>query len=174
MAKEETPDDRSGLDEVQITVVVVPGRIRAALTRFLARARVRRGLVLIALTAVVTAVAIIVVLSSGGRASRPLDSDALTTQFGLRSNCARLTIVSPDGAYTRIDLDHSGPCGTFGNQVTLVLHRVQGVWVRKFEASSWTCPISSLPQPVAIELQLCRLNRGITLKATPDSMALEP
>lgn len=174
MAKEETPDDRSGLEEVQITVVVVPGRIRATLTRFLPRARVRAGLVFGALAAVVTAVAIIVVSSSGGHASRPLDSDALTTEFGLRSNCARLTIVSPDGAYTRIDLDHSGPCGTFGNQVTLVLHRLHGVWVRKFEASSWTCPISSLPQPVAIELQLCRLNRGITLKATPDSMALEP
>ena len=45
MAKEETPDDRSGLEEVQITVVVVPGRIRATLTRLLARARVRAGLV---------------------------------------------------------------------------------------------------------------------------------
>ncbi|MGN6169777.1 MAG: hypothetical protein ACTHQQ_16645, partial [Solirubrobacteraceae bacterium] len=48
---------------------------------------------------------------------------------------------------------------TFGNQRTLILHRVNGVWVREFEASSWTCPMSRLPQPIATALQLCRASR---------------
>jgi hypothetical protein len=160
MAKEETPDDGSGLGEVQITVVVVRGRVRATLTKFLAGKRVRAGLVAGGLIAAVAAGAIIALSSSSRHASPPLGSDALATQFGLRSNCSRRTVVLPDGAYARIDLDHAGPCGTFGNQVTLVLHRLHGVWMREFEASRWTCPISRLPQPVAIELQLCRSNRG--------------
>jgi hypothetical protein len=159
MAKEEIPEDGSGLGEVQITVVVVPGRIRAALTNFRGGARVRAGLVFGGLIVAVAAGAVIAISSSGGRAGRPPGSEALATQFGLRSNCARVVVVSPDGAYARIDLDRAGPCGTFGNQVALILRRLHGVWVREFEASGWTCPMRRLPQPVAIELQLCGSNR---------------
>jgi hypothetical protein len=161
MAKEETLDDGSGLEEVQVTIVVVPGRVRATLAKLVASARVRAGLVCVAVIAAVVAGAIIAALSlaSGGRAGRPLGSGALARQFGLRLNCSRRTVVSADGAYARIDLDHAGPCGTFGNQVTLVLHRLHGVWVRELEASSWRCPVRGVPQAVAIELQLCSSNR---------------
>lgn len=163
MAKKGSPEDGSGPEEVRVTIVVEQGRVRAALARLLAHAPVRAGLAGIGLVAVVVAGAIIVASSGGGRppgspggsSSRPRGSGALATQFGLRLNCARLTAVLPDGTYARIDLDHSGPCGTFGNQVTLVLHRVDGVWVREFEASSWMCPIRELPEAVATELRLC-------------------
>lgn len=155
MAKEETPDDGSGLREVRITIVVEPGRVRTTLTKLLARARVRAGLVSGGVIAAVAAGAIMAVSFSSGHAGRPLGSDALATQFGQRLNCSRLEVLSPDGVYARIDLDHAGPCGTFGNQLTLILHRVDGVWVREFEASSWTCPMRQLPQPVANELGLC-------------------
>jgi hypothetical protein len=167
MAKQDISNDGSELQEVQITIVVVPGRVRTTLATFLARARVRAGLVFGGLLVAVAAAAIIAVASSSERASRPPGSDALATQFGLRLNCSRLTVVSPDGAYARIDLDHAGPCGTFGNQVTLILHRYHGVWVRKLEASSWTCPMRRLPQPVVIELQLCRSNRVATSTGDP-------
>jgi hypothetical protein len=163
MAKEEAPDDGSGLGEVQITIDVVPGRVRAALSKFLGGARVRVGLVCGGLIAAGAAGAIIAVSSSSGRVGRPLASDALATQFGLRSNCAHLAVVSPDGAYARIDLDRAGPCGMFGDQVTLILHRSHSVWVREFEASGWTCPMRRLPQLVAIALRLCRSNGRATL-----------
>lgn len=156
----ESPDDGSELGEVQITIVVVPGRVRATLNRLAGRARGRAGIVCGGLIVAVAAGAVIAFSSSGGRASRSLDSAALATQFGPRMNCARLTVVSPDGAYARIDLDRAGPCGMFGDQETLILHRVRGAWMREFEASSWTCPMSRLPQPVAIELRLCRSKRG--------------
>lgn len=163
MSKKRSPDDGSGPEEVRVTIVVEQGRVRAALTKLQARAPVRAGLVSAGLIAAVVAVAIFVASSGGGRAPRssgvssprPAGSDALATQFGLRLSCAHLTAVLPDGTYARIDLDHSGPCGTFGNQVTLILHRVDGVWVREFEASSWTCPIRQLPEAVATELRLC-------------------
>lgn len=163
MAKKGTPEDGSGPEEVRVTIVVEQGRVRAMLTKLLAGAPVRAGLASVGLIVAVVAGAIIVASSGGEGEARspgahsPLQtaSGVLTKQFGLRLNCARLTVILPDGAYARIDLDHSGPCGTFGNQVTLILHRSHGMWVREFEASSWTCPIRQLPRPVATELRLC-------------------
>ena len=157
MAEEEIPDHESELGEVQITVVVVPGRLRATLARLFGVRRVRAGFVCGGLVLTAAAMAGIIAVSlSSGRAGRALGPDALARQFAPRSNCSRRTVISPNGAYARVDLDHAGPCGTFGNQVTLVLHRSQGAWAREFEASRWTCPIRRLPQPVTIELQLCR------------------
>ena len=66
MAKEEPPRDLSGLGEVQLTVVVVPGRVRATLAKLLASARVRAGLVSGGALAVVVASAIIAASLSSG------------------------------------------------------------------------------------------------------------
>lgn len=161
MATAKTPDDESALGEVEIAIVVVPGRVRTTITRFLASQQIRAGLVSVAVIVALAAGAIVAVSSSSGPRVRS-HPNALATQFGVRSDCSRLTVVSPDGAYARIDLDRSGPCGTFGSQVTLILHRLHGVWVREFEAATWTCPMSQLPRPVAIELRLCRSERHAT------------
>jgi hypothetical protein len=155
MAKEQTYDDGVGVAEVQIEIVVEPGPIRATLTKLLASARVRAWLVSGGVIAAVAAGAIVAVWSSSGRTGRALDSGALATQFGLRSDCARRLVALPAGAYARIDIDHSGPCGAFGYQVTLVLHRIDGVWVREFQAPGWKCPIKRLPRPVVRMLGLC-------------------
>ena len=156
MGKDEIPDDGSGPGEVQITIVVVPGRARSTLTKLRVGARVRTGLVSGGVIAAVAAGAVIAVSAGGGRASRPPAPDALATQFGHRSNCARVTVTSSAGVYARVDLDRAGPCGTFANQGTLILHRLHGAWVREFEASSWRCPAGRLPQRIALELHLCR------------------
>jgi hypothetical protein len=175
MAKKWIPDDGSGPEEVRVTIVVEPGRVRAMLSRLLARARGRAWPASGGIIAAVVAGTIIVASSSTGREPRssgsyspwPTDSDRLAMQ-----NCARLTVISPDGAYARIDLDRAGPCGTSGKRVTLIVHRVDAVWVREFEASSWTCPMNQVPQPVETELQLCRSNRVAT--ATGGSLAKIP
>jgi hypothetical protein len=163
MATDETPDDESGFGETQITVVVVPGRVRATFTKLRAGAPGRAVLASVALIAAAAAGTIIAVSSSAGRAGRPLrtyaprlaDSDAVASRFGVRVNCPRLTVVSPGGAYARVDFQDTAPCGVFGNHITLILHRVHDVWVRELEASGWTCPMSRLPQRVVTELQLC-------------------
>ncbi len=175
MAKAGIPDDRSGPEEVRVTIVVESGPVRTMLSRLLVSARGRARGAAAGVIAAVVAGTIVVASSSTGREPRstgsyspwPTDSDRLAMQ-----NCARLTVFSPDGAYARIDLDHAGPCATFGNQVMLILHRVDGVWVREFEASSWRCPMSRLPPPVATELQLCRSNRVAT--ATGGSLSKIP
>ncbi|MGN6171075.1 MAG: hypothetical protein ACTHQQ_23325 [Solirubrobacteraceae bacterium] len=158
MAKKGIPDGWSGPEEVRVTVVVERGRVRAVLARLLAGAPVRAGLVSGGLVAAVVAGTIIAASSSterepqssGAYSPWPTDSNRLAPQ-----NCARLTVFSPDGAYARIDLDHAGLCGKFANEATLIVHRVDGVWVREFGASSWTCPLSQLPRRVVTELGLC-------------------
>ncbi len=160
MAKEETPDDGSGLGEVEITIVVVPGRVRATLSKFLAGARVGAALVSVGLIAALAAGATIAVSSSSGRAGRPPDSDALATHFRLRLSCARLTVTSSDGAYTRIDLAHAGPCATPRNEVTLIVHRRHGVWLRESDVTGWTCRTVRPPHVAVTELHLCRSNRA--------------
>ena len=175
MAKMGIPDDGSGPEDVRVTIVVEPGRVRTMLSRLLASGRGRAGRASCGVIAAVVAGTIIIAWSSTGREARssgsyspwPTDSDRLAMQ-----NCARLTVFSPDGAYARVDLDHAGPCRTFGNQAMLILHRVDGVWVREFDASSWRCPMSRLPRAVATELQLCRSNRVAT--ATGGSLAKIP
>jgi hypothetical protein len=175
MAKKGTFDDRKDPDQVRVTIVVEPGRVRPMLTKLLAGARVRAALASVGLIAAIVAGPIIAALSSTGREPRspgtyspwPTDSDRLATKFGLQLNCARLTVFSPDGAYARIDFEHGGPCDTSGNQATLILHRVDGVWVREFEASDWTCPMSQLPRPVVTELGLCRRTDGPSRSVTP-------
>ena len=164
MAKGETPDDGFGLGAVDVTVVVVQGRVQVALTKALGGRRRRAALASVGLIAALAAGAIIAVSSGSGRASpsaatpspRLRESDAIVTRFGLRLTCPRLTLVSPDGAYARVDFEHTTPCGMYGNHITAILHRVHGVWRPEFEGSIWTCPMGQLPRPVVTELQLCR------------------
>ncbi len=129
MAKEETAHDASGLGEVQITIVVVPGRVRATLGKLREDARVGAGLASVGVLAAIAAGAIIAVSSSGRRAGQPLKSGALATQNGLGSSCAHRTVFSPDGASARVKLNRASPCGMDGREVTLIMRRVRGVWV---------------------------------------------
>lgn len=128
MATEETPGERSGPGEVHITVVVVPGRLQAMLTKLRAGARVRTGLASVGVLAAVAASAIIGLSSSSGHATRPRDSNAMATQ--LRS----------------------------GGQATSIMHRSDGGWVHEFEISNSTCPAARLPYRIAIGLHFCGPN----------------
>ncbi|MGN6169047.1 MAG: hypothetical protein ACTHQQ_12890, partial [Solirubrobacteraceae bacterium] len=101
-----TPKDGSGPEEVRVTIVVEQGRVRAMFTKLPTGARVRAGLAALGLIAALVAGLVIVASLGGGGAPSPgshslrlADSNALATQFGLRLNCARLTVVVPDGAY---------------------------------------------------------------------------
>jgi hypothetical protein len=162
MADRETRDDACEPRDVYITMVVEPGRMRAALARLGAGQRARAGLASVGLTAAVVS-AVIIALSSSGGGGRSLaaiqspaaNSRVMATRFGIRVSCPRLTIVSPDRAYGRVDFGLVPPCGTSGNHVTLIVHRVHDAWVPEFETSGWTCPMRSLPQRVVSELHLC-------------------
>ena len=159
------PEDRSGPEEVRVTIVVEQGRVEDRARQVRQRgAPVRAGLVSAGLDrrrcggsnhrCVVgwrrrsQVIGRFLAVAGGFRRF----GDAVRPSIELRtsSRLSYLTAHTP-GSISIIPV----LCGTFGNQVTLILHRVDGVWVREFEASSCTCPIRQLPEAVATELRLC-------------------
>jgi hypothetical protein len=116
MAKRETPDHESGLGDIDITVVVVPGRLQVILAKLRPSARVRVGLASVAVLAAVAAGAIIAVSSSSGGASRPLETDAMSTHT--------LTLHRSYGAWLR-EFETSNwacPAARLPHRVAIGLH----------------------------------------------------
>jgi hypothetical protein len=155
MAKTQPPDDHSGRKEIEITVVVVPGRFQAMLSRFSPSRRLRAGLVTMALIGAISAGAIIAVSSSGGTTERRLDPGALASRLGLRLTCGELTILSPGGGSAHIDLHRGRRCEPVANHVIVITPRAHGVWLRESEAPISRCPPARLPHRVAFQLHFC-------------------
>jgi hypothetical protein len=153
----------SDLGPVRATIVVTadPGGRRGPVR---VRSRAGSALAIGVLAGAVAVVAIALALRSVHRAL-PADhpppavasTDRESTMFGFRVDCPRLALVSPDGQYARADYEMNTPCGSYGNYVTLILHRVGGSWVQVFVGTGWRCPSRSLPPRVLTELQLCPL-----------------
>jgi hypothetical protein len=165
MTKETTPGEL-GAGEVHVTIEIVRVPVQRGFTKPFA-GRWGRALVVVAGLAVGVAVGVMIVGSSGGGSSRaagrspaissgqPVNAEAVATRFGIRSHCVRQAIVSPDGTFARVDFERATACGTAGNHVTLILHRVRAAWVPEFDATGWRCPSTALPQRLLAELQLC-------------------
>lgn len=94
-------------------------------------------------------------LAAGALGTSSANTDHATTLFGVHVECPRLALVSPDGQYARADYERSEPCGTYGNYITLILHRVNGDWVQELATTGRRCPSSPLPVRVLVELELC-------------------
>ena len=71
MADEETLDGGSGSTEVQVTVIVVPGRVQAACTKLRALTRARAALVCVGVIAAVLAGVIVAAASNSSRPRQP-------------------------------------------------------------------------------------------------------
>jgi hypothetical protein len=167
----ERPDDSfiaSGLSDVEITIEVEPGRGRTRLAQALTRSRSRLALVLVG----VSSAGVAGVILSGGSGTIPhptrvvlaaptveatpsADQIGTIRPFGIRAHCVRRTIVSPNGEYARVDFERATTCGTAGNHVTLILHRVRGVWVAEFDATGWRCRSGLVPGRILAQLNLC-------------------
>jgi hypothetical protein len=165
MAKEETDYGGSELGQVQVTVIVTSRPSCHPIKELLAGTGVRVGLVLLGLLAAGAAAAIVAVSQSaqpshaagrspGNQSPQLVALYGVGTPFEIPLHCLRLTLVSRDGSYVRADYG-TGRCGTYGNYMTVVWHRIHGVWVREFEATGWKCPTTWLPPRVLAELQLC-------------------
>jgi hypothetical protein len=167
----ERPDDpfkASGLSDVEITIEVATRPGRSPLLSALARTRPGLALALAGLAIAVVAALIL----SGGSGTvthptsvvsdgPPIGSNTPTDQIGtirplgIRAHCVRRTIVSRNGMYARVDFERATFCGTAGNHVTLVLHRVRGVWVAAFDATGWRCRAHTVPARILAQLDLC-------------------
>lgn len=69
--------------------------------------------------------------------------------------CLSVTIAASDPAYASARLDRASPCWRYGVYVTAIFHRVKGVWRLALQASSSSCPVTSLPAAVQAQLAVC-------------------
>ncbi len=189
MAKKDAPANGSGPDEVHVTILVEPGRLHSMLAAWRAGGRLRGALggrlrgkpgsrlrgALISVALLAAVAGAILGVSRGTERQRHaagtyapwLSASArVAHQFGVHVNCPRLTLVSPDRAYARIDFEPTAACGNYGNHVTLILRHTRRAWLPAFEASGWTCPLRQLPQSVVSELELCAQRRAASRAVT--------
>ncbi len=82
--------------------------------------------------------------------------------------CLGATVSGSDLASARTPLDRASPCWRYGVYVTVIFHRVHGVWRLGLQAASSACPAVSLPAVVRAQIAVCR--RTAT-PASPSSTA---
>jgi hypothetical protein len=170
MAQHRTPDREGSLadrlSEVQVTIVTGRrGGLRARIADVRVVASVRAIVGLMAVVAVVGVAAIVVSSMLGERAGSPRRASlaqsrragpagvAAAYRYPLR--CLSVTISSGDGTYARADLDRATACGRYGGYVTAIFHRIGGAWRPVLDATNYSCPTSSLPMVVQVQLAVC-------------------
>jgi hypothetical protein len=75
--------------------------------------------------------------------------------YGYPLECLSVAIAVHDPRFARADFDHAVPCGRYAGEVTAIFRRVDGAWMPVLEATSYPCPVRSLPEPVQVELGVC-------------------
>jgi hypothetical protein len=75
--------------------------------------------------------------------------------YGYPLHCLRVTIAQTDHAYARADFDHRRPCGRYDGYVTAIFYRIDGAWLPVLDATSYSCPVATLPIAVQQELGVC-------------------
>lgn len=149
--------------DVQVTVV--PGPRQFTVRTCLARIPAPGARLVIAIMVLGTAIAALAAhtLLGGQRESaRSADSQTraagpagVAAAYGYPLSCLAVTIAPHDPRYARADYNRAVPCGRYGGYGTAIFHRVDGVWVRALDATSYACPVRSLPTVVQVELAVC-------------------
>ena len=142
---------------VRVTVVAGPGR-----TWRPPRRRVTIG-VGSALAATTAAVLLATAPWGGGHARMGLQDVrarapgpvGVAAAYGYPLRCLSVAIALHDPRFARADFDHIVPCGSYTGYTTAIFRRVDGAWVPVLEATSYPCPVRSLPEQVQVELGVC-------------------
>lgn len=161
---EKCPSD-ARISELRVTVVPDPGG--HALRKRLVQMRVAKSAGLVAGLAVALAAvgAIVVGALPSQRTAAPHAAPvtqphragpagvAVAYQYPFR--CLSVTISAIDPSYARAELDRASPCWRYGAYSIAVFHRVHGAWRTVLDASSYSCPVASLPAAVQAQLGVC-------------------
>src|SRR5262249_36537740 len=135
--------------------------------QIMASHRITRGPATVAAVLVLAAAAIgVAVLDAlaGGRdrathrdtASPELVGPAgLAAAYGYPLRCLSVTIAPTNPAYARADFDHRGPCGRYDGYATAIFSRIDGAWLPVLDATSYSCPVATLPTAVQKALGVC-------------------
>lgn len=112
-----------------------------------------------------TIVAVLLATGSlGGDHSRvgPRDARArapgpigVAAAYGYPLRCLSVAIALHDPRFARADFDHAVPCGRYAGDPTAIFRRVDGAWTPVLDATSYPCPVRSLPVQVQVELGVC-------------------
>jgi hypothetical protein len=168
MAKHQTPDDWVGLEAspgaVQITLLPDP-HDRMPHERLVGIQGIpcRRATVAIVLAAAAMGVAVVGALVGGrdGAARRNtaraelVGPAGVAAAYGYPLRCLSVTIAPNKHPYARADFDHRSPCGRYGGYVTAIFYRIDGAWLSVLDATSYSCPVATLPAAVQTELGVC-------------------
>jgi hypothetical protein len=123
-----------------------------------------------ALLAAISAVLLVV----GGRPRdapvRAPGAAGVAAAYGYPLKCLSVAIALHDPRFARADFDHAVPCGRYTGYTTAIFRRVHGAWVSVLDATSYPCPVRSLPEQVQVELGVC-LPPATAYADTPDSVS---
>jgi hypothetical protein len=170
MAKHQAPDDWVRLEdppgEVQTALLSdpddrMPHDRRVGIQGItLGRATV---VIVLVLAAVAMGAAVVGALAGGrDRAARRDTAGAelagpagVAAAYGYPPRCLSVTIAHTNHAYARADFDHSSACGRYDGYVTAIFYRIDGAWLPVLDATSYSCPVATLPTGVQNELGVC-------------------
>jgi hypothetical protein len=153
--------------EVQVTLMPEPhdrmSRERRVGVHGTTRGRATVAVVLV-LAAAAMGVAVVLGALAGRRdtaarreAARPelVGPSGVAAAYGYPLRCLSVTIAQTNHAYARADFDHRGPCGLYDGYVTAIFSRIDGAWLPVLDATSYSCPVATLPAAVQKELGVC-------------------
>jgi hypothetical protein len=89
--------------------------------------------------------------------------------YGYPLRCLSVAIALHDPRFARADFDHAVPCGRYTGFVTAIFRRADGEWVPVLKATSYPCPVRSLPVRVQAELGVCPTPPDAASPARPPS-----
>lgn len=75
--------------------------------------------------------------------------------YGYPLRCLSVTLAHTNHAYARADFDHRSACGRYDGSVTAIFSRIDGAWLPVLDASSYSCPVATLPTVVQTQLGVC-------------------
>jgi hypothetical protein len=156
---------------VRVTVIAGPGRTGRP-------PHWRRTIGFAGALATTIATVLLAIGSFGGDRSHAVPRNArarapgpvgVAAAYGYPLRCLSVAIALHDPRFARADFDHAVPCGRYAGDVTAIFRRLDGAWVPVLEATSYPCPVRSLPEQTQVELGVC-LPPTPAYADTPDSV----
>lgn len=90
------------------------------------------------------------------RKPTPLERATIAQAVRIPSRCLQIRVatVRPGWATAALGGEQLRSCDRYQANGVVVLRRRDGIWLRRFAGSSWSCPIAGVPEAVRRDLRL--------------------
>jgi hypothetical protein len=136
----------------EVWVTVLPHRDRRRVRERIPQAST------IAVAAAIVAIAAAAVYDPGSEVLSPAHASGaagVAAAYGYPLRCLSVTTSSSNTSYARADFDRRSACGRYDWSVVAIFHRAGGLWRPVLDASTYRCPVASLPAAVQRQLSVC-------------------